>query len=346
MEETIKKERDYSLDLLRIFGALAVVMIHASSYFANYFGREGAERIWGNIFDVPSRLGVPLFIMVSGSLLLDENKKISMRDVFFKYVLRTVLLIIFWSAFYTCIDWAIRVYKYKEAFSLKYFVVGFMFGYYHMWYLYMLVGLYLITPILKCLCKKENSNVVLYYIVLTLIFCCVKSFFGVLQDRVSFCYYINRLIETLRLNFLVTFVGYYLIGWYLVHVGLSKKVRVWLYALGCTSLILEVIFSYLSRDFCTDNLFMVLYVVAFFVFFRQVYKGSPKLNKFICQGSKLTFGVYILHPALLLAVSEPFPYQNGVVLYILGRFLFATVGSFLLTYLLSKIPFVKKIVRV
>lgn len=346
MEDTIKKERDYSLDLLRIFGALAVVMIHSSCYFMDY-DRGSAERIWGAIFEIPSRLGVPLFIMLSGSLLLDENKKISMRDVFFKYVLRTVLLIVFWSAIYTCMDWAIRVYKYKETFSLKYFVVGFMFGYYHMWYLYMLVGMYLITPILKCLCKKENANLVLYYIVLMLIFCCVGSFFKVLQDKISLCYYVNRLIGTLRLDFLVAYVGYFLIGWYLVHVGLSKKIRIWLYALGFVSLILETILSYFSHDFCADNLFMVLYIVAFFVFFREVYKKLfSGFNKFIYQCSKLTFGVYILHPAVLVVFSMFFPYKNGVVLYILVSFLVTTVGSFLITYLLSKIPFIKKIVRV
>lgn len=347
MENTIKKERDYSLDFLRILGALAVVMIHASSYFADSFGRGGAERIWGNIFDVPSRFGVPLFIMLSGSLLLDENKKITMKDIFIKYVLSTVLLIIFWSAFYTSIDWALKVYKHKEPFDFKKFVAEFAYGYYHMWYLYMLVGLYLITPVLKCLCKKENANVVLYYIVLTLIFCCVGSFFSVLKDKVDFCSSVNGLMKTLKLDFLVTYVGYYLIGWYLVHIGLSKKIRIWLYVLGLAGLMLEVILSYLSRDFCTDNLFMVLYVVAFFVFFREVYKKLfSGFNKFIYQCSKLTFGVYILHPALLLVGYEHFPYQNGVLLYILSRFLFATVGSFLITYVLSKIPLVKEIVRV
>mgnify|MGYP002518752370 CR=1 FL=1 len=74
MKLSIDKSRNLSLDCVRIVAVLAIVMIHLSASYLNY-GVSSPMFLWGNIFDGLSRVGVPLFVMVSGALMLDEKKR-------------------------------------------------------------------------------------------------------------------------------------------------------------------------------------------------------------------------------------------------------------------------------
>lgn len=71
------KERIVTLDIVRIVAAVAVVMIHSCSRFIMLYGNDTTEFIYGNFFNCISRPGVPLFVMISGALMLDENKEIT-----------------------------------------------------------------------------------------------------------------------------------------------------------------------------------------------------------------------------------------------------------------------------
>ena len=73
------KERNSFLDITRIVAVLAVIMIHTSSGFVTLYDTSSIEFLWGNIFDSISRIGVPLFVMISGSLMLDEEKNITIK---------------------------------------------------------------------------------------------------------------------------------------------------------------------------------------------------------------------------------------------------------------------------
>ena len=73
-----QNQRKLYLDLLRIIAISAVVMIHVSaSYVTN--ANSLLDFTVGNIFDSVSRLGVPLFLMISGALILDENKEFNCK---------------------------------------------------------------------------------------------------------------------------------------------------------------------------------------------------------------------------------------------------------------------------
>ena len=76
---TIK--RNYSLDIARIVAIMAVAMIHCSANFVIHFNLFSTEFILGNIFDAASRVGVPLFLMISGALFLDERKDITLKSM-------------------------------------------------------------------------------------------------------------------------------------------------------------------------------------------------------------------------------------------------------------------------
>ena len=79
-------KRNLSLDILRIFAMMSVVMVHCAAEFLGHYDAGTAEFFWGNIFDSISRAGVPIFLMISGAFFLNENKEISINNVFKKYI--------------------------------------------------------------------------------------------------------------------------------------------------------------------------------------------------------------------------------------------------------------------
>ena len=76
MQALLKQQRKSYLDLARIIGALAVVMVHVSADFVVYSPKGTLGYTAGCIFDAVSRIGVTFFVMISGVLMLDEEKEL------------------------------------------------------------------------------------------------------------------------------------------------------------------------------------------------------------------------------------------------------------------------------
>ena len=113
-----------------------------------------------NVYGAIGHLGVPLFVLLSGALLLDSSKADEPLGVFFKKRFRRIgLPVIFWSIAYFAWDF----YVHGKPLSVDNIVQGVFSGaYVHLWFLYLLIGLYLITPVLRVLVKhldmKDSST--------------------------------------------------------------------------------------------------------------------------------------------------------------------------------------------
>ena len=71
--------RIISYDVMRIFAAVAVVMIHSVAEFIKDCPVMSIDYAVMNIIDSITRFSVPLFVMISGALILDEEKEFSMK---------------------------------------------------------------------------------------------------------------------------------------------------------------------------------------------------------------------------------------------------------------------------
>lgn len=146
------------LDILRIISILAVVMIHASTQNLEDVVAGSAQNIVFATFDGLSRFAVPVFVMISGALMLK-------RDLSYKKCLKKILRLLivwgFWCVFYA--GFSLAAGKGKEA-ALH----DLIFGHFHMWFLPMIAGLYLITPILRWIAKNQGWCVVAIIILVVL----------------------------------------------------------------------------------------------------------------------------------------------------------------------------------
>jgi len=348
-----KTKRIYSFDVLRILSACAVIMIHISADIIKEFDNSTIDFVFGNALNALSRFAVPVFLMISGALMLEENKKTSTEKII-KSALNILILTFSWSLIYTLLYNVIKPVVFGESILISNIIHTFFNGHYHMWYLYVLVGLYLVTPLLRFFIKKENSKLIRNYLLLSIVICFLFSFVNAFsnicfsgQDEISY------FISNFRFDYLYEYLVYYVMGWYIVNVGLTKKLRVLIYVAGVASLVTTFITTQLfyspeeSHYFhSNDSLNIFIYGVSIFTFVYQLFKkNEAPLSSFWIKISNLTFGVYLIHCIYLFIfkfISERF---DSSVIGIIVTFTGSVLLSFITVFIISKIPVVKKLIR-
>lgn len=348
MTEALNK-RNYSLDIARIVAVLAVVMVHCSADFVIRYECFSGEFIFGNIFDGVSRIGVPLFLMISGALFLDEHKQISLKGILLKNVKSLAIITVIWAVIYSIVD--NFVLNPSPSISAKSIVDGIVYGYYHMWYLYMIIGLYIIAPFLRKFVCKENRNQVLFFILLSFAVQFVAPLLNKLALRYLGVNYIGAFVDMLHLDFFGGYITYFLVGWYIVHVGIKKK---WLtytmYILGVAAFVAIVLYVHFTGDYknAYSNIGVPVFFYAVSVFMAltniKICVGK-KSSKLLIALSKLTFGVYIIHAMVLDFYTKWLPYKSNALLYIAVCFASVVAISAAISFVLSKIPVIKKLIR-
>lgn len=136
----MKDKRIYYLDFIRIIAIIAVIVIHVTAQ--NWYNIALNSTTWTifNIYNSIVRWAVPILVMISGALFLD--KQIDLKKIYQKNIARIIISFIFWSLIYAIID-------YSKGYALKSVFESILIGHYHMWYLYMIAGLYILVPLLK-----------------------------------------------------------------------------------------------------------------------------------------------------------------------------------------------------
>jgi len=99
--KTKETSRILYIDILRIISIFAVVVLHVSAPFVVNIHTNGIETWWvGNIMDSSTRWCVPILIMISGKLMLGNEKEIELRDFLKKRLLKVLIPLLAWSFIY------------------------------------------------------------------------------------------------------------------------------------------------------------------------------------------------------------------------------------------------------
>ncbi len=350
------KGRIVSLDLLRVIAIFCVVGIHTSQLFIYVQNTASIGFILGNILNCISRIGVPLFVMLSGALMLNENKALSFKTTMNK-VLKILILLFSWSIIYALLLIIIKPLCQGISPSFTDFAHAALTGDYylngatHFWYLYMIIGLYLITPILRAFVCIANAKIVLWFIVLAFATVFIPRFLdGVLGVSGINDSDVMARMGQFRISLVGEYGAYYLLGWYLFYVNPPKKFRIIVYIIGVLSLMFLIVATQCTYDgkgtfIFYDNLKLpaICYAMAVFLFIKNC--KYLRENRFITLLSKLSFGVYAAHFLLLELALTLFGSISVIPIKIVVYFVFISAASFIVSYVLSLIPFVRKIVR-
>lgn len=329
--DNMKKERLINIDLFKIVCIIAVIVIHVASY--NAFNTEYFDLVLKNFsiinfYNMVARFCVPGFIMVSGMFLLE--KKPTIKDIFRKYIFRIAVLYCIFSFLYSVIA------CYKSSVDILSF---FFKGDYHLWYLYLIIGLYLVTPFLAKII--EDKNVTVYFLILALLFSSIIP----LVQRIINIDGIKAAFSLLNVYMPVGYVGYYVAGYFF---SKNKANKILYYILGLLGLISNIIiFQYTSYyNDIYNSVFLlpgtVFQSIACFLFFKDLsIKGT--LVPIIGFISKHILGIYLTHIFIIKIIFHYFPtiiYKYSIISIPLVSVIVFII-SFLVCIVLKKLPIFK-----
>lgn len=363
---TIKKSEFFlPNDLIRAFAIVLVILNHASNTVqVNFFQ---TPVLWGvvSIFRSLFQAGVPLFVMLSGALLLTPSKVNEPLRVFFKERLVRILLpFLFWGLAY----FAWRRFAEHEIITFDTILNGFsgfdQLPFSHFWFIYMIIGLYLITPVLRVLVSYASKKILLYSIILWFLGTAIIPLFGMKSILLN-----TDVSIILNSDFFVMapYVGYFVLGAYLRNVKVDFRIVCPIFFVGLlwTSIgncivtvsagatgYVQTIFGqyfYMSIILTSAALFLLLCAVPI----ERLEKSLPRCYSLVSRISQDSFAIYFLHLMVLIVLCQEwlFGFNLGIIslnpiLEIPVLSLLTLIVSLGIIWLLRKVPMMNKAIGV
>jgi surface polysaccharide O-acyltransferase-like enzyme len=334
------------IEALRVLCAFAVVVLHTAAQAQPEYVEAGANWWIANIANAAARFAVPVFVMISGALLLDLGRSDTAAQFYRKRLTRLLPPFAVWTILYLIL----RYHQVPgKALTVRHLGWCFLTGqvYFHLWYLFILPGLYLVTPFIRTFLQKARPKEVLWLVVLIY----AAAFAHEVVD--SFFLQNERTIFTM----FIPYLSYYILGWWIVyrsHHHVSRLVLASVAAACVSAIALSVglvtreyplgpdRFPY--RPFCPAVLALS---AAVFMSFKNLAGSSAITGRLLRHARFLgpaTFGIYLVHPMFLYFASLTGFYRllHGYPLAFIPIVSIVAFGLSLATVLLvRKIPYVR-----
>lgn len=336
-------QRLYWVDVLRLVAMLMVIAAHCVDIYNATPQDDPMNSFWGVFIGSLMRPSVPLFAMMTGLLLLPIRE--SAAEFYKRRIPRVLIPMVLWSAVYYLIPWLTGVAGLDKSVITTLFPfefspsqeagdamrniarIPFTFNGYttHMWYLYMLIGLYLLMPFFSAWVEKRDSTMTNTYLLLWL---CSLTLPYLKQLIAPNLFGECAWNEFGTFYYFAGFAGYLLLGHILArrhHMPLRRIIAmgVMLYISGYIVTYtgyasMAVQYSYeeapelleLFWQFCSPN--VVLMALGIFLVVQRINITSPRLQSLLAATTRCSFGTYLMHyifigPVILLLTPLGMP---------------------------------------
>ena len=342
------------LDQLRSLAIFCVIVGHVCTFFGE--GSYGNWMVSTTLISIV-RIGVPLFLMVSGALLL--NREMDMKIFFKKRARNVVVPFICWTVIFSI--FGLIYFKGFTGYelSVKYFV-DVLFGFKGVstvsWFIWFLLGIYLLIPVLNSFILDKGFDGAKYLLFLIFLFSILFSV-GFFTDEIT------NLFRTIY--YFVYAIAYYILGYFIQNYKFDlsdEKLTVigfilFIFGAACNFYSMYVLgygnWGINKLDFF--NIFVVIETVGVFLMFKyfNVKMISSRLKplketflaNLVVSYSTCTFGIFFLHWVIVNYIAyNPFFDQFRVGKAYIWIPLFSVLIALLswaIIYVLSKIPILK-----
>lgn len=333
--------RSIWLDWMRVAACFMVMVVHCTEPF--YLGGEGSliltqgDAFWASLFDSFVRACVPLFIIASSYLQLPS--RYTAGEFFRRRTVRVLVPFVVWTLVYACI-WG------EPIDNLKSLLLNFNYASGHLWFVYMLVGVYLLIPLLSPWAEKVSKRELEVYLWI----CLFTTLIPLIRDwmtegGLAITYGPTGLPRQApyplwgecswnaygTFYYLSGFVGYVLFGLYLRRfVGKLSWGKTLGIALPCYAVGFAITFGgFLRRvmesaggtfpvegkvdmavwwetTWYNDSIGVALMAIAWVLLFRKVKACGGFYRKVLLPVSKASYGMYLCHLIILVPICGAF----------------------------------------
>jgi surface polysaccharide O-acyltransferase-like enzyme len=307
------------IDLIRITAAFMICAGHVNWRYSGALPGTIPDSFWffSNFVDMFVRCAVPLFLMVSGYLIL--RKQNSLRHGYFKRILKIAIPLFAWSVIYLFVTlWAYNVYNIGKPIDIYRGIGGILAGQSHLWFLSAILSLYIAAPILHSYLKSASRDNKIYFL---LLWGCACFLYPIIADILKVLFD----IEKVGFQFYIVgdSLGFFVAGYFLGHRTIRLRT--------CTLCIISLVFltlaitwiGFVSQDtwlgfmspfsenytarMALANYMRIPLALLFFVILKYfggilLYQKSI-LSVIVTFLAKLTFGIFIIHILVMYALQ-------------------------------------------
>lgn len=329
-------------DVMRVSACLAVILLHLAATIVVQPDLAGTLG-WhiSNLLDSATRWCVPVFVMLSGALLLDAKRYTNEREFWTRRVSRLLPALLAWSAIY----FAWRAFFWKEPLSWGVISHDLIAGrpFIHLYFLFLIAGLYLVTPFLAKAIENLSPSQLGRGIVTIALLAMGANLFDFLASS--------------AFTMFVPYLAYYLAGWYLARVLPARPYPYGLIAAAAAACVAALtvltvsIYGFTNRwsfYFYEDfSPFVMVMAVTVFLFIQQG-QIHPAVATVAQRLAPWTLGVYVAHPIVVELLRYAY-YKSAPLLLLPPYYVPVTLTmtcllTFGLVALLQNIPGARRIV--
>lgn len=320
----MNKNRILYIDIIKVLAIFLVIFNHSHWYIGTSINNITRD-IYYLLYSL-CKTAVPLFIMISGTLNL--KKEITYKDIFIKRICRIFIPLLFIIIITVFANKGTIIDFIKTLFIDKYLDKNI----YWLWYLYLMIGLYLITPLLQKMIKNfKNKDYIIFFTITILLVGLIDTFPSV------FKLFFNEFME-LKKDFTAGLftvpLGYYVGGYYLDNLKLEKK-----YLIICTiTLIFSIIMEFFILKYGINtgmhydellsykHFLVAISAICVFIIIKYIFNNYRKDNLFsktIIYTSNAVFGIYLFHVylvqflknnSLFIMINDLYPLLSVILL--------------------------------
>lgn len=342
-----KSPRKAWLDYLRVFSILAVITGHVIADFYARFGEVGPVEWWlSNVLGILARSAVPVFVMVSGAVLL--GKSYTLEGFYKKRAVRLIPPIVFWNLVYLGVYVLDGMDRQTVLWTLKALVVVDGRIAPHMWYLSMFACLMVFAPFVNkfILGEKPTARELAILLGLTFPFFLLNTVANVADN----IYDLGMEWFKIFPWFMVYFVaGYYFDNHFpkiRLNNGLIAGAIAVLVAIGAGVNYYAVSsLGIMKNYFIATERGPLLFLISMLVFvLAKNLSARLEANKVILAVAEASFGMYLIHEIFNGIFTRTLPdfYSHGLV-YIPLVAVVTSILSFVSVYLLRKIRLMRAV---
>ena len=332
------KNREYWIDAVRSFACLCVITTHApipngsdgQSFISpfNYYAMGGASI---------------LFFMISGALILYKEKETF--PFLKKRVSRIALPMVIWSIICLIIQYLAGEIATLPVLFQKIALIPFYPQVGTYWFIYVIFGIYLVTPILAQWLNSHSQNEIRFYLFLwgtTLLLPYLGHYYEGFNSIIS--------VSGGQLYYFYGFLGFAVLGFYLrryVNVDFSRVSSILVIAFVLFIPWLLYAFTSIPHDLIHNRISINIAALAicYFLMIKKM-PMSSKMKNIFYDFAQHSFGIYLVHLLVMRRILWPLldDYNIHYLIQIPLIVILTALLSYLIVHLISKLPGSKFIV--
>lgn len=341
------RERLQGLDYLRAVACIAIIFIHLLSAGFLMYSEELtlAETVAYRAVLNNLMWAVPCFIMITGALLLEPEKEIGFSKLFSGYVMRLVKAVILFGMLYLLLEIIFnpgyRTVQYVLNGLLEIFT-GETWA--HMWYLYCMIGLYLLLPFYKKVAEHSSKKELTYLLIVYLVFRSLLPLLKIVDIESGFYIHVSSI-----------YPFWLFLGYYIRRYGAQKSGRFYLSVFVGATVLLALLtwmrwvweLEALERLFGYSSVLVIAQAAGIAgCFVRMKGKEIPVVKQALLKINQRSFGIYLIHMVFIRLIYKHLqfdPFSHGGFVAITGMALVCLALSYVLDWLLKKVPLFRQV---